>query len=387
MLARFQTLADRVFRTAVPRPRLPGPAPARRRSPRSASSCSSARSRSSTGSSRSGSSSPSTRWSRSRTARCSSLLSLWDELQHARVLLGRLDDVLEQEPEQGSDELALRAGDDARGARRAARRRLPLRRAGGAADPRRRSTFTVEPGETVAIVGRSGSGKTTLIKLLAGLLEPTEGDDPLRRLRAADARLPHAAPADRLRAAGELPLRRHDRRQHRLRRGGASIPSASRGRRRPRTPTSSSQRLPLGYDTRVGESGLRLSGGQQQRIAIARALYHRPPDPALRRGDERARHRVGARRSRRASTTSLAGRTSFVIAHRLSTIRDADRIVVLERGPPRRAGHARRADGPAGALLLPREPAARALMFGRWTAAAPSCFISRETRDGMRRTP
>ncbi len=102
------------------------------------------------------------------------LLSLWDEFQHAQILLGRLDDVLEQEPEQGLDRSALRPVRTLEG-------RVELRgvgfRYGGSEAPTilEELSFTVEPGETVAIVGRSGSGKTTLIKLLAGLIEPTEG--------------------------------------------------------------------------------------------------------------------------------------------------------------------------------------------------------------------
>ena len=91
------------------------------------------------------------------------------------------------------------------------------------------------------------------------------------------------------------------------------------------------QRLPLGYETRVGESGLRLSGGQQQRVAIARALYHQPPillfDEATSALDTESERAV-----KQSLDELLVGRTSFVIAHRLSTIRDADRILVLERG-------------------------------------------------------
>jgi ATP-binding cassette subfamily B protein len=90
-------------------------------------------------------------------------------------------------------------------------------------------------------------------------------------------------------------------------------------------------RLPLAYDTKVGESGLRLSGGQQQRVAIARALYHAPPillfDEATSALDAESERAV-----KQSLDEVLVGRTSFVIAHRLSTIRDADRILVLERG-------------------------------------------------------
>ena len=259
------------------------------------------------------------------------LLSLWDQLQQARVQLLRLDDVLEQEPEQGHDRGQLRDGDDARRPRRATERRVPLRRAPTRRRSSSSSTFVVEPGETVAIVGRSGSGKTTLIKLLAGPLRADRGDDLLRRLRHAHARLPDAAPPDRLRAAGELPLQRLDRRQHRVRRRDGSTRRSSSAAPKAANAHEFVQRLPLGYDTRVGESGLRLSGGQQQRVAIARALYHAPPillfDEATSALDAESERAV-----KQSLDELLVGRTSFVIAHRLSTIRDADRILVLERG-------------------------------------------------------
>ena len=89
--------------------------------------------------------------------------------------------------------------------------------------------------------------------------------------------------------------------------------------------------LPLGYDTRVGETGILLSGGQRQRVAIARALYHRPPvlvfDEATSALDTESERAVQDNIDQ-----LVEGRTSFVIAHRLSTIRRADLIVVLERG-------------------------------------------------------
>jgi ATP-binding cassette subfamily B protein len=91
------------------------------------------------------------------------------------------------------------------------------------------------------------------------------------------------------------------------------------------------ERLPLGYETRIGESGIAVSAGQRQRIAIARAVYTQPAvlvfDEATSALDTESERAVQSNLDE-----LLQGRTSFVIAHRLSTIRDADRILVLEKG-------------------------------------------------------
>jgi len=257
------------------------------------------------------------------------LLSLWDQGQLARVLFDRLDDVLAPEPEQGADRSHLRTVSTLEG-------RIELHgvgfRYGGPEAPAilEGITLTVEPGETVALVGRSGSGKTTLIKLLAGLLEPTEGEILFDgfELRTLEYRT--------LRRKIGFVLQESYLFDDSI---GANIafgevaPDPARIAWAAKVANAHEfvERLPLGFDTRVGESGLRLSGGQQQRIAIARALYHRPPillfDEATSALDTESERAV-----KESLDELLVGRTSFVIAHRLSTVRDAHRIVVLERG-------------------------------------------------------
>lgn len=257
------------------------------------------------------------------------LLALWDRLQFARVLLGRLDDVLDSEPEQGRDRSSLRAVTTLAG-------QIELRnvgfRYGGPESPAILDgiSLTVAAGESIAIVGRSGSGKTTLIKLLAGLIEPTEGTILYDGI--ALGRLDYRT------------LRRHigvvlqesylfDTTILANIAFGEPAPDRDMATWASRAASAHEfvQRLPLRYDTRVGESGLLLSGGQQQRIAIARALYHRPPilllDEATSSLDSESERAV-----KESLDELLVDRTSFVIAHRLSTVRDADRIIVLDRG-------------------------------------------------------
>ena len=134
----------------------------------------------------------------------------------------------------------------------------------------------------------------------------------------------------RHRPAGQLPVRRHDRRKHRASR--TPTPRAKRFRRSAasRTSKSSSERFEQKYDTVVGERGVKLSGGQRQRIAIARAIFADP------RSDSGRSHLQPRQRERgfdsRRPALLRRGRTTFVIAHRLSTIRSADQILVLEAG-------------------------------------------------------
>jgi HlyB family type I secretion system ABC transporter len=256
-------------------------------------------------------------------------LGIWDELQLVSVLLNRLNDIFEQEPEQGLDRSRLTPVKSLDG-------HLELRnvgfRYGGPESPEILSGINLEipPGKTIALVGRSGCGKTTLIKLLAGLMEPTEGvilydHVDLRTLNYRDLR----------QQIGIVLQENHMFDDTILNNIAFGDPEPDFERVLWAAQIANAHefisRLPLGYETRIGETGLAVSGGQKQRIAIARAVYHDPPvlifDEATSALDTE---------SERAIQTNLAqlmaGRSCIVIAHRLSTIRDANLIVVLERG-------------------------------------------------------
>ena len=257
------------------------------------------------------------------------LLSLWDNYQLSSVLVDRLNDILEHDPEQGHDHSRLLPVRSLEG--RVTLHNVGFRYGGPESPPILDGlTLDVPAGKVVAIVGRSGSGKTTLARCLAGLLEPTTGtilydSVDLRTLQYQQLR----------RQIGFVLQTTHlfD---------GTIVENIALGEEEPdmdrvlwaaRVANADAfvERLPLAYETRVGESGLALSGGQRQRIAIARAVYHRPPvmilDEATSSLDTESERAIQENMGR-----LLEGRTAFVIAHRLSTIRNADMIVVLESG-------------------------------------------------------
>ncbi len=256
-------------------------------------------------------------------------LGAWDDLQFASVLLNRLNDIFEAEPEQGHDRSRLSAVRSLEG--HLELRNVGFRYGGPEAPPiLQHITLDLPPGQTCALVGRSGCGKTTLVKLIAGLLEPTEGAILFDR---ADSR-----------ALNHRDLRRHigfvlqenhlfDDTILRNIAFGEIEPEFDRVLWAAQMANAHDfiHRLPLGYETRIGETGLALSGGQRQRIAIARALYRDPPilifDEATSALDSESERAIQQNLSQ-----ITRGRTCLVIAHRLSTIRDADRIVVLEKG-------------------------------------------------------
>jgi ATP-binding cassette, subfamily B, bacterial len=185
-------------------------------------------------------------------------------------------------------------------------------------------------GRTVALVGTTGSGKTTLAALVARLYDPSGGRVLIdgADLRSVDVASLRSAVA----VTGDDPFlfstTVHDNIAYA--RPAATRAAVQQAARRAQA-AEFIERLPEGYDTRVGERGLSLSGGQRQRIAIARAIL---ADPRILILDD-ATSSVDAtteREIKRALGEVMAGRTTLIIAHRLSTIALADEIVVLEEG-------------------------------------------------------
>ena len=188
----------------------------------------------------------------------------------------------------------------------------------------------VKPGEVIAVVGRTGTGKSTLMDLLLRFHDPTRGSIEIDGIDLRD--LKRQSFLDHVAVVTQEPFLFDVSILENIRYGK---PEASFDEVRAAAAAASADEfvdeLPLGYDTQVGEFGLRLSGGQRQRITIARAIL---ADPAILVFDE-ATSSLDAKTERavQLAIESMRGqRTIFLVAHRLTTIRHADRIVVLDQG-------------------------------------------------------
>jgi subfamily B ATP-binding cassette protein MsbA len=190
--------------------------------------------------------------------------------------------------------------------------------------------LSVAPGEVVAIVGSSGSGKTTLVHLLPRFFDATHGKllvdgHDVRDLTVASLR-------SEIAIVTQDTILFNDTVRNNIAYGQPTIP-VERVEEAARAALAHDfiLAMPNGYDTVIGERGLRLSGGERQRISIARAILKNAPililDEATSALDSESESLVQV-----ALQNLMTGRTVFVIAHRLSTVRRADRILVLENG-------------------------------------------------------
>ena len=189
----------------------------------------------------------------------------------------------------------------------------------------------MEPGQTVALVGRSGSGKTTLVNMLPRFVLPTLGQvcidgRDISSLRLRDLR-------EQLSLVSQDVVLFDDTIAVNVGYGALHEASEQEIREALRAANLLDfvEGLPLGLQTQVGENATRLSGGQRQRLAIARALIKNAPililDEATSALDNESERQVQT-----SLETLMKGRTTLVIAHRLSTVQNADKIVVMDAG-------------------------------------------------------
>lgn len=257
------------------------------------------------------------------------LSEIWGELQRAAGATERLVELLDAEDAVTDvpDPLSLPGRLDGAVAFDGVTFRYPSRPETAALDD---VSFSIAPGETVALVGPSGAGKTTVIQLLLRFYDPDEGritidGFDLSKVRRADFRRSVAlVPQDPVIFATTA---RENIRFGRPDAGDAEIEAAARAA----AAHEFLEALPQGYDTFVGERGVMLSGGQKQRIALARAILRDAPillldeaTSALDAESERAVQAAVERLSR--------DRTTIVVAHRLATVKKADRILVFDAG-------------------------------------------------------
>jgi ATP-binding cassette subfamily B protein len=262
-----------------------------------------------------------------------SIVNLWDEFQEILVSVERLDDVFSVIPEENPqqpmlilprikgyvrfDNVSFRYSQD------------------DEKNTLQNLSFEAQPGQTIAIVGRSGSGKTTLVKLLQGFYHPEKG-----RVTIDGHDVRHISPHSLRSQLGVVP-------QECFLFSGTILENISLYKDAQTDPAivleeaievsklaeahAFIQDMPLGYQTPVGERGSSLSGGQRQRIAIARALLG---DPRILLLDEATSSldTESERRFQQNLARISRDRTTFIIAHRLSTVRNADLILVLDRG-------------------------------------------------------
>jgi ATP-binding cassette subfamily B protein len=257
------------------------------------------------------------------------LTVLWNQLQEVVIAIERINDVLDTEPEEDLQHQVRQSLPPIQGNIRFENVTFRYHPESNI-NILENLSFTVKPGQMVALVGRSGSGKTTISKLVLGLYPTTDGkvlidgqDITSLSLRSLRQQV-GVVDQDTFLFGGTI------RENISLGQPGATLAEIIEAARLAGA-DEFIKKLPMGYETQIGEGGGLLSGGQRQRIAIARALLGNPKLLIL---DEATSHldAESERIIQRNLNTILKGRTTLVIAHRLSTVRNADLILVLDRG-------------------------------------------------------
>jgi len=243
-------------------------------------------------------------------------------LAAAQSVFGLIDEPAE--PDTGTIELKSVKG-------KIEYRDVRLRYPAAAMDALNGVSFTIEPGQTVALVGASGGGKTSCASLLPRFYPVSAGVILLDGVNLDDLKLANLR--SHLALVGQETLLFDDTIGNNIAYGAPGAVDENRLREAARAAhvLEFVERLPAGLDTHVGARGIRLSGGQRQRIAIARALYKNAPILVLDEATS-ALDTESERYVQDAMRKLMRNRTTLVIAHRLSTVEHADRIVVLARG-------------------------------------------------------
>jgi len=192
-------------------------------------------------------------------------------------------------------------------------------------------SFTIEKGQTVALVGPSGSGKSTLASLLARFYDPIDGEVRIDGISLRDCRVSDVR--NLMGFVSQESILFNDSIKNNIALGNDGTLDFERIANSARMANAEEfiQANAEQYDYNVGDGGNKLSGGQKQRLAIARALYKNPPililDEATSALDTQSEQLV-----QEAIYKLMENRTSLVIAHRLSTIKKSDKIIVIQSG-------------------------------------------------------